>query len=255
MVRSRRIPQRVPSPKRSFSRFRLLQCWGVFRIFTGIPTIPDNIGDANPRGLALKFTVPGDGEVDIVLHSFDGFPVKTAAEFAQLLVAIGASGKDAPKPTTLDKYLASHPVAKTFLTTQKPPPVSFATTAFFGVNSFEFTNTQGQSTHIRYRVMPVAGEQYLDAAALKARDANYLQDEIKERLAKRPVGFIWYAQIAEKGDIIDDPLHRLADNAQAGQIGHCDDNWPRTRRGECRQANVVFAGECARRHANSRSNA
>jgi catalase len=53
--------------------------------------------------------------------------------------------------------------------------------------------------------MPVAGEQYLDAAALKTKDANYLQSDIKERLAKGPVSFIWYAQIAEKGDIIDDP--------------------------------------------------
>jgi catalase len=178
---------------------------GRFSNFTGIPTIPDNIGDATPRGLALKFTVPGDSEVDIVMHSFDGFPVKTAAEFAQLLVAIGASGKDAPKPTPLDKYLASHPIAKTFLTTQKSPPVSFATTSFFGVNSLKFTNEQGQPTYIRYRVMPVAGEQYLDAAALKTKDANYLQSDIKERLAKGPVSFIWYAQIAEKGDIIDDP--------------------------------------------------
>jgi hypothetical protein len=53
--------------------------------------------------------------------------------------------------------------------------------------------------------MPVAGEQYLDAAALETKDANYLQSDIKERLAKGPVSFIWYAQIAEKGDIIDDP--------------------------------------------------
>ena len=178
---------------------------GAFPNFTGIPTIPDNIGDATPRGLALKFTVPGDSEIDIVMHSFDGFPVKTAAEFAQLLVAIGDSGKDAPKPTPLDEYLAGHPIAKTFLTTQKPPPVSFATTAFFGVNSLEFINVQGQSTHVRYRVMPVAGEQYLDTVALESKDANYLESEIKETLAKGPAGFVWYAQIAEAGDLIDDP--------------------------------------------------
>ena len=41
------------------------------------------------------------------MHSFDGFPVKTAAEFAQLLVAIGASGKDAPKPTPLSSAALS----------------------------------------------------------------------------------------------------------------------------------------------------
>src|SRR4051812_28228035 len=44
-----------------------------FSNFTGIPTIPDNIGNANPRGMAVKFTVPDDSEVDVVMHSFDGF--------------------------------------------------------------------------------------------------------------------------------------------------------------------------------------
>src|SRR4029079_14236564 len=88
---------------------------------------------------------------------------------------------------------------------QKQPPVSYAATAFFGVNSLRFTNSQGQSTYVRYRFVPEAGEHYLDAATLRTKDANYLQREIKERLDKEPVTFIWYAQVAGPGDIIDDP--------------------------------------------------
>ena len=176
-----------------------------FSDFTGIPTIPDNTMDANPRGMAVKFNVPDDSEVDVVMHSFDGFPTRTSAEFRELLIAVGTSGKGVPKPTSLDTFLASHPIAKTFLTTQKEPPVSYATTAFFGVNSFKFTNSQGQSTYVRYRFVPEAGEHYLDAAALTTKDANYLQTEIKERLDKEPVTFIWYAQVAGPGDVIDDP--------------------------------------------------
>jgi len=177
-----------------------------FSDFTGIPTIPDNTGDADPRGFAVKFLVPDDTEVDIVNHSFEGFPVRTAAEFAQLLVAIGASGKDAPKPTALDKFLATHPIAKTFLTTQKPPPESYLTTAFFGVNALKFTNAHGQSVYVRYRLIPAAGERYLDADTLKTKDANYLQSEIGKRLSQgAPSTFIWYAQIAGQGDVIDDP--------------------------------------------------
>jgi Catalase len=121
-----------------------------FSDFTGIPTIPDNTMDANPRGMAVKFNVPDDSEVDVVMHSFDGFPTRTSAEFRELLIAVGTSGKGVPKPPPVDTFLTSHPIAKTFLTTQKPPPVSYATTAFFGVNSLKFTNSQGQSTYVRY---------------------------------------------------------------------------------------------------------
>ena len=108
-----------------------------FSDFTGIPTIPDNVGEANPRGFAVKFKAPG-GDFDIVTHSFNGFPTKTAGEFRELLLAIPVSGKDAAKPTALDKFLAAHPIAKTFLTSQKSPE-SFATSAYFGVNAFKFT--------------------------------------------------------------------------------------------------------------------
>ena len=177
---------------------------GRFSNFTGIPTIPDNIEGASPRGMAVKFSVPGESEVDVVMHNFNGFPTRTSAEFRELLLAVAASGKNAPKPTSLDTFLASHPIAKTFLTTQKSPE-SFATSAFFGVNSIKFTNAQGQPTFVRYQFIPAAGEHYLDAAALQAKDANYLQSEIGQRLAKEPVSFTWYAQIADQGDVIDDP--------------------------------------------------
>jgi catalase len=175
-----------------------------FSDFTGIPTIPDNIEGASPRGMAVKFTVPGESEVDVVMHNANGFPTRTSAEFRELLLAIGASGKGAPKPTRLDTFLASHPIAKTFLTTQKSPE-SFATSAFFGVNSIKFMNTPGQSTFVRYQFIPAAGEHYLDTAGLMAKDVNYLQSEIGRRLAKEPVSFTWYGQIADQGDVIDDP--------------------------------------------------
>jgi catalase len=43
--------------------------------FTGIPNIPDTDANANPRGLGLKFQLPGSAFTDIVGHSVNGFPV------------------------------------------------------------------------------------------------------------------------------------------------------------------------------------
>ena len=194
---------------RAITRAKLFSAASVrvivrFSDFTGIPDIPDNVGDANPRGFAVKFKMPDGDGLDVVAHSFNGFPTRTSAEFRELLLAIAASGPAAPKPTPLDAFLSTHPHAKTFLTTQKSPE-SYATTPYFGVNAFKFTAASGKSVYGRYRFAPAAGEHYLAPAEMKARPADFLQSDIRERLAKGPVAFDWFAQIAEKDDAIDDP--------------------------------------------------
>jgi catalase len=190
-----------------------------FSDFTGIPDIPDNTGDSNPRGLAVKFTSADGSTMDVVNHSFNGFPTATAAEFRELLVAIGTSGAGVAKPTPIDAFLASHPIAKTFLTTQKPPPISYATLSYFGVNAFRFTNAAGQSVYVRYRFVPVAGEAFVPAGELAARGPNYLVDELPGRLAKGPVVFTWYAQIAEAGDAIDNPSVAWPESRRLVELG------------------------------------
>ena len=174
-----------------------------FSDFTGIPDIPDNNGAANPRGLAIRFQSPQDQTTDIVAHSFNGFPTENSDQFRELLLAIGASGPGAAKPTALDNFLALHPVAKAFLTTQKLP-VSFAAISYFGVNAFQFTNREDQSYFIRYQFVPDE-EQLLTPEEFKTKGANYLIDEIKDRIGTKPINFKLYAQIAEEGDAIENP--------------------------------------------------
>jgi catalase len=190
-----------------------------FSDFTGIPDIPDNVGDANPRGFAFKIKAADGTAVDVVAHSFNGFPVATADEFAVLLRDIGTSGPGVAHPTPIEQYLATHPIAKNFLTTQKPPPVSYATTAFYGVNSFKFTNAKGQSTFVRYRFVPHAGEHYLTPAELKTKGPNYLQEEIGKRAAMEPIVFDWYAQVSQPEDKIEDPSIAWPENRKLIRLG------------------------------------
>ena len=175
-----------------------------FSDFTGIPDIPDNAGPANPRGIAIKFIMPDGSNTDIVGHSFNGFPTQNPTQFRELLLAIAASGEAAAKPTLLDKFLEANPIAKTFLTTQKTP-ASYASIDYFGVNSFKFTNKNGISHYIRYQFIAGEGEQLLSPEQSAVADINYLVNEIKEHVVKRPIKFILYAQIAEDGDKIEDP--------------------------------------------------
>ena len=190
-----------------------------FSDFTGIPDISDTVGDANPRGFAIKFRIPSGEELDVVTHSFNGFPTRTSDEFAQLLRAIGTSGPEVAKPTPLDRFLASQPIAKTFLTTQKPPPVSYATLSYFGVNAFTFVDGKQQRRAVRYRFLPATGDQVLDAETLKTKGPNYLQTEIGSRLLSGPIKFDWYAQVGEAGDLTDDPSIAWPDSRKLVKLG------------------------------------
>ncbi len=189
-----------------------------FSDFTGLPDIPDNNGGANPRGLAVKFLLPDGSNFDIVSHSFNGFPVATAAQFSVLLQALGHSPAAAASPTPFEAFLAAHPAAKTFFTTQKSPE-SFATAAFYGVNAFYFTDAGGRSRPVRYRFVPLAGEHYLDEAALPSKSPDFLMGEIAERVAKAPVQFAWFAQIGEAADRVDDPSTAWPESRKLVKLG------------------------------------
>ncbi len=171
---------------------------------TGVPTLPDADPNASPHGIAIRFQLPDGVGTDIVSISYDGFPAATPEDFLGLLNAIAASGPDAKKPTPVESFLGSHPAAKAFATAPKPAPVSYATLPFFGVNAFQFTNAAGASVYGRYRIVPLAGDQRLsDADAAKAAP-NYLADELVGRLAKGPVAYAIRAQLANKGDDVND---------------------------------------------------
>ena len=203
-----------------------------FSDFTGIPQIPDNVGLANPRGLAIKFQMADGQNTDIVSHSFDGFPTSNTDQFRELLLAISTSGANAAKPTDLDKFLATHPIAKAFLTTQKNPS-SYAAISYFGVNSFKFINGKGEAKIIRYQFIPEQGEQLISSEQMAREDPEYLQTEIRQHIAKNPVRFKMYAQIAGASDKTGDPsiawpasrqrillgiieIRSLADNTETG---------------------------------------
>jgi len=172
---------------------------------TGIPTIPDNDPGAGPRGIALKFNLPDRSQTDIVGHSFNGFPTATAEEFKDFLLALGASGPEAPHPTAIEKFLSSHPAAKAFVTAPKPAPVSYGTLAYFGVNTFKFTNAGGVVTFGRYQILPISGQKFLAKEQVSKMGPDYLVDEIGERVRRGPVKLKLFLQVAEPSDKIDDP--------------------------------------------------
>jgi catalase len=180
-----------------------------FSDFAGIPTIPDNDPqNASPRGCAIRFHLGEHAHTDIVAHSVDSFPSRTAEEFLGLLNALLATDPAGPHPNAIERFLGAHPGALTFVQAPKPIPTSFAKESFVAISAFKFTSVDGVARYGRYRVLPVAGNEYLDEKGAAAKNPNFLFDEIKERIARGPISFRIVVQLAEAGDIVDDATVR-----------------------------------------------
>ncbi len=174
----------------------------------GVPNIPDTDPGAPPRGMAIRFGLPGGAFTDIVAISHNGFVVGTGEDFL-----------DSPHPSPLEAFLGGHPRALKFLLENGPLPASFATLAYYGNNAFIFVDGRGTKRAGRYQIIPVAGLARLDSAAASKAGPNYLFDELPRRLAGGPVQFRLHVQLANPGDQTNDGSIVWPDDRQRVELG------------------------------------
>ena len=188
--------------------------------FAGIPTVADNDPqNASPRGCAIRFHLDEHVHTDIVAHSVDNFPARTAEDFLDFLNALIATNPAGPRPNAIEQFLGAHPAALAFVQAPKPIPTSFARESFFAISAFKFTNAGGVSQYGRYRILPVAGNEYLDDAAAAAKTPNFLFDELNDRIAKGPVKYRIVVQLAKEGDTLDDATVRWPEDRPQLTLG------------------------------------
>jgi len=209
---------------RSISRAAHLQGGAVpvtirFSNGAGVPTVPDADPGAAPRGMAIRFGLPGGSYTDIVANSHNGFVVGTGEDFLAFLKAIAATRPDSPHPSPIEAFLGSHPRALKFVIDNKPFPVSFATLAYYGNTAFVFVDSKGAKRAGRYQILPVAGLASLDSAAAAQAGPNYLFDELSRRLARGPVRFRLYVQLANPGDPTNDASVVWPDDRKRVELG------------------------------------
>jgi catalase len=191
-----------------------------FSDFAGVPAVADNDPqNASPRGFAVRFHLAEHAHTDIVAHSVDSFPTRTADEFLEFINALIATDPAGPHPNAIEQFLGKHPAALAFVQTPKPIPTSFARESYYAVSAFRFTNAGGASRYGRYRVLPVAGNEYLDDAGTAAQTPNFLLDEIGARVTKEPVRFRVLVQLAQDGDVTDDSTVRWPESRQLITFG------------------------------------
>jgi len=169
----------------------------------GDPTIPDHAPDV--RGLAVTFA-RGAGAFDIVAQSAPRFPVRSLARMVEF---VRANEQTPLGLARLAAFVAKDPA--TVLPALKAdaevlkPPTSYAEQRYFGVHAFGWVDAQGGRRFVRYTWEPATGVRFLSSSEAKARGANYLHDELDQRLAAGPVRFTLKVQIAADGDRTDDP--------------------------------------------------
>ena len=139
-----------------------------------MPDNKDNDPGSGPRGMAIRFKLPGGGFTDIMAISHNGFVVGTGEDFLAFFQAIAASGPDAPHPNPVETFLGSHPRAAKFATEVRTLPRSYATVAYFSNNAVVFVDKDGKKQPVRYQIVPVAGVATLDSASAAKAGGNYL---------------------------------------------------------------------------------
>jgi catalase len=182
----------------------------------GIPTVPDG-APSNPKGMAIKFHLPGGGEVDMVILAVKFFPVATGEQFRDLLVAISESPPDAPKPTKLDQFSASHPTFPASFGSA-PTPNSFAEQEYHGIDAFIFVDKAGHRQAVRYIMTPEKSVR-LTAEEAARKPPNFLVEDLPQRIAQKPVVFHLKAQLAAPGDQTQDPSKPWPDDRQVVDLG------------------------------------
>ena len=171
---------------------------------TGNPQIPDTDPNSAPKGMAVRFGLADKAFTDIVANSHNGFFIGTGEDFLAFLKAIAATTPQSPHPSPIEAFLGSHPRARKVVVDSKPLPVSFATLDFYGNNAFLFVDKAGTKRAGRYQIIPVAGVAHLDSAAAAKAGPNYLFEDLPKRLAKGPVKYRLYVQLANPGDPTND---------------------------------------------------
>jgi catalase len=183
---------------------------------SGMPIVPDG-SPAMPRGIAIKYHLPGGGDTDMVANSFKFFPVGTGEDFRDLLQAIVASPPDAPKPTKLEQFFSSHPNAPKAIGSL-PIPDSFADEEYHGIDAFIFVGKSGQRQAVRYVIAPEKLVHVTPEEAAK-QSPDYLFDDLAKRIAQKPLVFHLKAQLAEPSDQTKDASQPWPDNRKVVDLG------------------------------------
>ena len=185
--------------------------------------------DADPitgRGMAVKFQLPDGEATDIVSVPLVVFFARNAEDFLEMTRArIPDPETGQPDPEKVGAYLAEHPEAGVALQKALPklaPTTSFATSDYRALHAFCLVDAEGGTHWGRYTWEPEEGPNYLNEEQVAAASRDYLQDEIRERLAEGIARFTLEFTLANEGDPLDDPTVEWEGEHEVIELGELE---------------------------------
>jgi catalase len=192
---------------------------------SGDPDLPDN-ARVEGRGMAVKFRLPGDREVDSVTITIPVFFVRTPEAFLAFTRARKPDPETGqPDMEKLGAVLAEHPDTAAAIQLILPtlvPPVSYATCAYNSLHAFCLVSEDEEATWVRLRWQPEAGEQALSEEEIEDAGPDYLQEELRGRLEREPIRFRLVAALAGPDDPLDDPTQPWPADRERIELGELE---------------------------------
>jgi len=144
------------------------------------------------------------------------FPVATPQAFYDLQLA--SHSKD---PNALKTFAATHPGLAAFgaWAGSAPFTASYAEDRFNSLNSFVFTNAQGQDQTVRWSFLPGATPVPVPPDELKKRGPDFLSQDITDRVARSPQRWSLMVTVANPGDPTADPSKAWPDDRRQIEVG------------------------------------
>ena len=171
------------------------------------------------RGLAVAFDLADGGRPVISAQTAPVFPVRTPDEFVAFMQAVTPNRQQWWR---LPAFLVRHPrVLAAVRANAKAlaPPRSYATDRYHAIHAYSWIAADGTRRSVRYRWEPQAGVDRMSARAAKPLGADYLEDELRDRLSREPVRFDLHVQIAGPDDDADDPSAQWPASRQVVHVG------------------------------------
>ncbi|MBF6219017.1 catalase family peroxidase [Nocardia abscessus] len=190
---------------------------GRFSLAGGNPHMPD--APTAPRGLGLRLFLPAGEQWRMAMINVPVFLDATPQDFYDRTLAFApdpATGK--PDPAAMSRYVASRPktAAALSIIEQGAPPPTFADTAFFGLNAFEFSDARGDTVPVRWRLVPDNPPRQ----APPSSGENALFDGLIAALRTAPLRWKFLVVVGERGiDPTDDATKAWPPDRREVQVG------------------------------------
>lgn len=184
------------------------------------PKAPDNA--KSQRNLALQFNLPNGEQWQMGNVSAPVFGASSPQQFFGRLASLQPDpATKMPDPAKVKAFADANPevLLQGRHFASQPVPASFGTVNYWGVSAFGFVNASGAKQFGKWIFEPVGGVQGLTDDEAKAKGANFLFDDLRQRVKDGKVAFSFNLELAQADDKIDSATVPLPEGRKKVNLG------------------------------------